>query len=36
MDALLICFAAGVAMAALSRLPVTAAVRHAIERSVTG
>ena len=32
-----ICFAAGVAMTALSLLPVAAeAVRHAIERSVTG
>jgi hypothetical protein len=37
MDALLICFAAGVASAALGLLPVTAeAVRHTIERSVTG
>ena len=37
MDALLICFAAGAAITALSLLPVTAeAVRTAIERSVTG
>jgi hypothetical protein len=37
MDALLIWFAAGVAIAALSLLPVTAEeVRNAIERSVTG
>jgi hypothetical protein len=37
MDTLLIWFAAGVAITALSLLPVTAeAVRNAIERSVTG
>jgi hypothetical protein len=37
MDALLIWFAAGVAITALSLLPVAAeAVRNAIERSVTG
>jgi hypothetical protein len=37
MDALLICFAAGAAITALSLLPVTAeAVKTAIERSVTG